>query len=509
MMNRDNDLAVKPNHHTGSKSEKDYQVSSELKSEKSTTSTIFSEATTRAVALMNAPVAILSTSTESGCQINSVIGLEKLNRSADSTKLRRELGGLEYCHGSTIDSSGVFIVNNFQEYPQLVNSSIYRLHQIQAYLGVTITTAAGDRLGAISILDFVPREFSDRDVNILQLIARLVASECERSFLSQSQLNRWMGDLRDREMSGLQERVISTSPGEPIRLNGHYVPKLNLTPPPYLANNQIPQDSATRYPLESQESTCTQVKSEIQFKLLTHLTQELRTPLTSILGMARVLQQEIYGELSVKQKEYLNIIHHSGLQLVQIVDEVTQLGAFEPQQNQLTLRSSDLELLCQLSLQSLEPLAAQKQQRIVIDLMSGDSPIGLLRDRRWLLDKDKVRQIIYYLSSSLIQCSANHHQITIQMCKSVDRLQIQITTSDPQAMLTRRDSSGELSLQADSPAVLTNSQLLQTEIGQDLRTKLGLSMSQTLAAVHGATIQFTPNGGGYQLNLPLIFAEKG
>lgn len=507
MINRDNDLVVKPNHHTGSKSAQDYHTNSESKSEKSTSRTIFSEATTRAIALTDAMISILSTSTESGCQINSVVGLEKPNRSFNLSNLHRELAGLEYCHSSTIDSNGVFIVNNFQEYPQLVNSSIYRLHQIQAYLGVMVTTSAGDRLGVISILDFIPREFSDRDVDTLQLIARLVASECERSFLSQSQLNRWMGELRDREMGGVASGRITTSL-HTANSAGNYLPKLDLTPAPQMAKTQVPQDSVIQYPIGQQLTDCIQVKSETQFKLLTHLTEELRTPLTSILGMARVLEQEIYGELSIKQKEYLNIIHHSGLQLVQIVDEVAQLGAYEPQQNQLTLRSVDLELLCQLSLRSLEPLAAQKQQRIILDLISGDSPIGLLRDRRWLLDKDKVRQIIYYLSSSLIQCSDRHHQITIQMSKSVDQLQIQITTSDPQAVVIHNEPSSELSLNADSTAVIS-SQSLQTEIGQDLRTKLGLSMSQTLAAVHGATIEFTPNGCGYQLSLPLIFAEKG
>jgi signal transduction histidine kinase len=44
--------------------------------------------------------------------------------------------------------------------------------------------------------------------------------------------------------------------------------------------------------------------NSIKVKLLNHLAQELLTPLTSVLGMASVLNQEIYGPLTSKQKEY-------------------------------------------------------------------------------------------------------------------------------------------------------------------------------------------------------------
>ena len=501
MLNRDRDLTTKPIHHKGSESTQDYQTHPQPKSGISTNSTIFSEATTRAIALIDAPVAILSTSTESGCQIGSIMGLDRLNRFSGA-KLQRELAGLEYCHGQTIESDGVFVVNNFQEYSQLVNSSIYRLHQIQAYLGVTITTAAGDKLGVISILDLIPREFSNRDIELLQLIARLVSSECERSFLSQAQLDRWMGDVRDRELGEIEGRVLT--PSQNNHSSVHYVPVPEPIQPSVFRKFSLAPDA----PVKQQPLTDLQEKNHIQLKLLTHLAQELRTPLTSVLGMARVLQQEIYGELGTKQKDYLGIIHHSGLQLIQVVDEIAQLGAFEQQQSQLTLKSVDLELLCQLSLQSLEPLAAQKQQQIVIDLLGGDSPIGLLRDRRWLLDKEKVRQIIYYLSSSLIQSSATQHQIMIQVSKFADRLQIQMTTSDPQALSIEHQPKSNYSSSITDSTELTP-QSFQTEIGQDLRTKLGLSMSQSLAALHGATIRLTPNGCGYQLSLPLIFAQQG
>jgi signal transduction histidine kinase len=235
-----------------------------------------------------------------------------------------------------------------------------------------------------------------------------------------------------------------------------------------------------------------QVQGEIQFKLLTHLAQELRTPLTSVVGMASVLQQEIYGPLSSKQKDYLGIIHHSGQQLVAIVDEMSQLGEFNLHQHQLTLKLVDLELLCQLAIQSLEPLAQNKQQQIVIVANNSAAP------ERWLLDKDKVRQIVYYLCLSLIAASAVDRQISIQLSNLIDRLEIQIVSDDPQLSLCDRFEIATNSLDSIHLGCETN-------LGhENLRISLGLSLSHTFAAQHGGKIEVIADDRGYQLTLPLV-----
>ena len=538
MLKPDNDLALDPNHHTRFQSPQQ-QIYTESGINRSTAIPIFSEATAQAIRLTEAPVAILSTISESGCKIASIAGLDRFERLSGTGNLLAELSGLEYCQNQAIGGKRSFIVTNFQAYPQLANSPLCQVHGIQAYLGLAIVTAAGDMLGAISILDFIPSRFTDRDLDILQLIGQLAASEFERSCLSQAQLNQLMNQMRHQPIQGFDDEVASSEYNAPTKRprqqTRDYLPTVNNYPATIVVNKQpmleprgYASDRVRPVPtFEPHQLADPQAQGEIQFKLLTHLAQELRTPLTAVLGMARVLQQEIYGSLGVKQKDYLGIIHHSGLQLVKIVDEIAGLGGFDRQQNQLNLKSVNLELLCQLALQSLEPLVAQKQQRITLDLAGHNSSGGIQRDRLWVLDKDKVRQIIYYLSSSLIQSSSTNHEITIRLSNLTNRLQIQITTSDPQAMLVTPRSIDDALPQPVLPsrdrsaretAVVEQLRLhqhgtivppsLQPETSQDLRISLGLSLSQTLAAMHGGTIHFIPNGCGYQLSLPLILTEK-
>ena len=468
MLNSNSDLNSKSHRQARSRSRHSAPMGSQLSIEQLPAMPIFNEATILAVRTLGAPVAILTAIAGASYQIASISGLEQLAALPERPNLALELAGLEYCHDRAIDSPNCSIVTNFRNHPQLAQSSLFQVHRIQATLGVPITTAAGDKLGTLAIFDFKPRQFSDREIDLLHLVSRLVASEFERKLLSQAQLNNWVGDLQYRAPLGFDdpgaaatydERKVSTSTKiEPLRLK--IDPALTASPVP----------------------------GQIQSQLLTHLAQELRTPLTSVLGMASVLQQEVYGALTSKQKDYLGIIHHSGQQLVTLVDEISQLGGFVGDTSraknaapQLTLQSVNLELLCQLALQSLEPLAQKKQQHIKLALATNTSTT-------WMLDKDKVRQIVYYLSLSLIHASAANRHISIEIAQLADALQMQIVTNDCDAMLATADAATQPS---------------DYHSGQELRISLGLTLSHTLAEAHGGTISSIPNGNGYRLILPL------
>ncbi|MFM2303071.1 MAG: hypothetical protein RLZZ135_476, partial [Cyanobacteriota bacterium] len=278
--------------------------------------------------------------------------------------------------------------------------------------------------------------------------------------------------------------------------------------PPAFGTEIATPARSTGNSVESHHLTYARIQGEIQFKLLTYLAQEFRTPLTAVLGMASVLQQEIYGPLSRKQKDYLGIIHHSGQQLVTIVNEISQLSGFAAQQHTLTISSVDPEMLCQLALQSLEPIAQKKQQQIILNLADSD-PLQPERSKRlWLLDRDKVRQIIYYLSLSALDASASGHQIAIQLEDFTDGLEIQIVTTDSRVRL--EDPIKIVGIDDSSSSTIDQSRQPNSDssifgnIGQDLRIRLGLSLSQALAASHGGKIETIANGRGYQVSLPSI-----
>jgi signal transduction histidine kinase len=294
-------------------------IVTELRIEQSQVTPIFTEATTLATRLAKAPVAILMVTGKSGCQISSISGLAKLVHLPSNPDLLLELAGLEYCYAQVMSSESKFSVADCQQHLQLAQSPLVTVHGVQAYLGLPIVTAAKDRLGTIAILDFKPRQFSNRDLETLQVIGRLVASEFERKLLSQAQLDRSIDRLHYGTVQGFDDPIAAAEYLEDSR-------SIDII--------DIDRPSADLTALK--HNLAANQHHSIQGELLADLAQELRTPLTSILGMASVLQQEIYGPLCRKQKDYLGIIHQSGQRLVEIVDEISTLSESHPSGDQLS-----------------------------------------------------------------------------------------------------------------------------------------------------------------------------
>ena len=77
------------------------------------------------------------------------------------------------------------------------------------------------------------------------------------------------------------------------------------------------------------KESITQSDKSVKIKLLTLLTQELLTPLTSVMGMASVLNQGIYGPLTDKQREYVEVINERSRYLRSLVEEIIALAKLE------------------------------------------------------------------------------------------------------------------------------------------------------------------------------------
>ncbi|HEY9659383.1 MAG TPA: HAMP domain-containing sensor histidine kinase, partial [Allocoleopsis sp.] len=163
--------------------------------------------------------------------------------------------------------------------------------------------------------------------------------------------------------------------------------------------------------------------SSIKSNLITQMVQELRTPLTSILGMASVLNREIYGPLTDKQKEYMDIVHNSGQYLLSILTEILELGALDDSNCALNLIPVDIEMLCQQAIATLQQAAQRREQQIRLTVEPGH--------RIWVLDKDKVRQMLYHLVFSVIQASSTDSTIRIHVSRKQNRLHLTVWTSHP------------------------------------------------------------------------------
>jgi hypothetical protein len=285
------------------------------------------------------------------------------------------------------------VINDTATNPLFAKSVLVGHYGIRAYMGVPVLTSDGQCLGTLAVMDWEPRDFTPKDLEFLAITARWSISEFDRNHLLQ------------------QETTRSVFPLSQV-----------LSPSEYSQGKD--SDSTTKNQ-ESWNSSPTNVTSTnlIKLRLLTQLTQELRTPLTSVMGMASVLNRQVYGPLTSKQKEYLEIIHRSGQHLVTLVDEIVNLGFLDETSAALDLSIVDIEMLCQKAINCLFEIAQTKQQQIRLSVEPGN--------RLWLLDKDKVRQILYYLLFSVIHSAEAGGEVRVHISRHPHNLKILVWVSHP------------------------------------------------------------------------------
>lgn len=335
---------------------------------------IFDEATQTAAHFLDAPICILGIMDKERQIFKAAVGLSRLGLMNQLAASRQLLRSESFCH-QVVESQRVVIVNDATTNPDYAQSLLVQQYGIRAYLGVPLLTSSGHCLGTLAVMDKVARNFSSKDIEFLELMARWMMSEFERSRLQTS----------------------VETPGVMVNLNTQMIS-------PSQRNEQV-------------------AANQIQVKLLGQITQELRTPLTSVLGMASVLGREIYGPLTKKQREYLEIIQNSGQYLLSLVNEILALGELNTDDPKLNFSATDIEMLCQQACNSLEEAANRRGQKVRVSVEPGN--------RIWQLDKDKMRQMLYHLVSSLLKTADTGCVVRVHVSRKNEGLNISVWVSHP------------------------------------------------------------------------------
>ncbi len=465
---------------------------------KAETVPVFEEATQTAARFLETPICILGLMTQDRQWIKSAVGLSKvglMNELAVSRQVRRSESYCTY----VVDTHQVLAIEDTATNPTFAKSIMFQHYGIRAYLGAPLVTTSGHCLGTLAVMDLVPRTFTAKDIEFLTMMARWALSEIERNCLLKAQNNSTVG-LRNGRPSGLGKSNI----------------------------------------LENNEHLSQPEISHLKIKLLTRLSEDLRTPLTSVMGMTSVIRREIYGPLSSKQKEYLEIIQNSGQHLIELVDEISALGVLTVNDQKLQVSSVDIEMLCQQAMQKLEALAKRRKLHIKVSVEPGN--------RIWQIDKEKVRQILYYLIFSVMQSSEAGCVVRVHAYRKHEKMQIAIWVSHlwleidfEMANIVSLQGVGAISngsevvanecgtnqkpatsylhtLQLESISSLSVvlaavEQLAQTsDSSNDMRENLGLLLSCQLAELHGGeiTVQgWSEWGDRYVVSLPQMVTENG
>lgn len=224
-------------------------------------------------------------------------------------------------------------------------------------------------------------------------------------------------------------------------------------------------------------------------EFLATMSHELRTPLTYIIGMSATLLRWSFGELSSRQRDYLNTIHSSGEQLLDIINDILEVAKIEAGRTVLEINDFSLSNLARSSLESFREEAQAKGVDLRINLRLSDT------EDRFSADPRRIRQILANLLSNAVKFTDKNGRVSLRVWRN------------PQNVMFQVEDTGIGIPEAQQAGLFETFKQLETARQRQYPgTGLGLALTKQLVELHNGSIQVvsTPGKGSmFTVRIPM------
>lgn len=136
-----------------------------------------------------------------------------------------------------------------------------------------------------------------------------------------------------------------------------------------------------------------------------HVSYELRSPLTNVIGFTQLLADGTVGPLNERQKDYAGHIMRSSAALMAIIDDILDLATIDTGEIELSLGPVDIRDTIRAAVEGVQDRLAESRIRLVVDVPAG---IGTM-----VADGKRVRQVLFNLLSNAIGFSRSGQTVTV------------------------------------------------------------------------------------------------
>jgi two-component system sensor histidine kinase/response regulator len=224
-------------------------------------------------------------------------------------------------------------------------------------------------------------------------------------------------------------------------------------------------------------------------EFLATMSHELRTPLTCIIGMSATLLRWSLGDLSPRQRDYLNTIHASGEHLLSVINDILEVSKIEAGRTVLEVREFSLSTLSRQSIDAFRNEAFKNGIELVLDLKL---PPG---EDLFNADPRRIRQILTNLLSNAIKFTRAEGKVTLRVRKEQNAAVFQV-----------EDTGIGIPASAQSLLFEKFQQLESARQREYQGTGLGLALTKQLVELHGGSIKVTSEvgvGSVFTVRIPL------
>jgi signal transduction histidine kinase len=198
-----------------------------------------------------------------------------------------------------------------------------------------------------------------------------------------------------------------------------------------------------------------------------HVSYELRSPLTNIIGFTQLLNEPPTGPLTDKQREYLGYITSSSSALLAIINDILDLATIDAGAMTLDLGPVDIRATIEAAAEGVRDRLAE--HGLALDIRT-DAEIG-----SFVADERRVRQILYNLLSNAIGFSPPGETITLAAERRNEAILFSVADRGPGIPFTIQDR-------------VFNRFETHTVGSRHRGTGLGLSIVRSFVELHGGTV---------------------
>lgn len=235
------------------------------------------------------------------------------------------------------------------------------------------------------------------------------------------------------------------------------------------------------------------IANRAKSEFLSNVSHELRTPLNAVIGFTEILQDELFGKLNEKQRQYINNINTSGKHLLGLINDILDLSKIEAEKVELALQNVLLKTnILEASLVMFRETAASHNINLSLEV-SPEADIAIKADPQRLI------QIIYNLLTNAIKFTPDGGSVHIYAGRSmVEKDSIEISVEDTGIGIKQEDMPRlfQIFSQIKSPSAKTIE-----------GTGLGLALTRKLVELHGGKIWAKSEGIGkgttFTFSLPI------
>jgi signal transduction histidine kinase len=222
-----------------------------------------------------------------------------------------------------------------------------------------------------------------------------------------------------------------------------------------------------------------ELESQFKSRFLARMSHELRTPLNSILGFSEVLEQELFGPLSPKQKDYLACVLQSGRHLLELVNDILDLAKVESGHLQLDKAWTTVDAIVRPVETIVTPMAQKQGVTLQTDL-----PAELPRIH---IDPLRMREVLQNLLSNAIKFTPGGGRVSLKARANGGHVDLVI------------DDTGIGISAEDLPRLFHEFERISPRSGNLLKhpdgTGLGLVISHRLVELHGGNLSVESEEG--------------